>query len=125
MTYSEKFKDPRWQKKRLEILNRDNFMCDCCYDNKNTLHVHHRLYYKDRDPWDYDNILLVTLCDDCHSYQHKEEPYKRLLTIIFTMGISEVSFDLEEFFYLENKREPTKNELIDLFILFLKNNKNE
>jgi len=28
LTYSEKLKDPRWQKKRLEILSRDNFTCE-------------------------------------------------------------------------------------------------
>ena len=32
MGYSEKLKDPRWQKKRLEILERDNFRCQYCGD---------------------------------------------------------------------------------------------
>ena len=42
--YAEKFKDPRWQKKRLEILERDDFSCRVCYDASNTLHVHHCFY---------------------------------------------------------------------------------
>lgn len=42
--YSEKLKDPRWQKKRLEILNRDEFACRFCGDNKSTLNVHHISY---------------------------------------------------------------------------------
>ena len=65
-TYSEKLKDPRWQKKRLEILNRDNFTCQLCDDTTTTLHVHHRRYLQKKDPWQYDNKFLVTMCATCH-----------------------------------------------------------
>jgi hypothetical protein len=64
-TYSEKLKDPRWQKKRLEILQRDLFSCQSCCDDKSTLHVHHRIYF-DGDPWDTPDDFLVTLCESCH-----------------------------------------------------------
>lgn len=30
MSYAEQLKDPRWQKKRLEILNRDEWKCTWC-----------------------------------------------------------------------------------------------
>jgi hypothetical protein len=66
MTYLEKLKDPRWQKKRLEILQRDNWTCQCCGDTENTLHVHHWFYKKGKDPWEYDAEDLSTLCEDCH-----------------------------------------------------------
>lgn len=69
MNYSEKLKDPRWQKKRLEILERDNWACQRCEDIKSTLVVHHRDYIKDKDPWDYPNDLLITLCEGCHQEQ--------------------------------------------------------
>lgn len=69
-TYSEKLKDPRWQRKRLEILQRDNFCCQSCNDAEKTLHVHHVFYQKGRDPWDYSNCDLITLCDDCHETWH-------------------------------------------------------
>jgi hypothetical protein len=64
--YIEKLKDPRWQRKRLEILQRDNFTCQKCFDNENTLNVHHRRYLINRDIWDYPDNLLVTLCEECH-----------------------------------------------------------
>lgn len=64
-TYSEKLKDPRWQKKRLEIFERDNFCCMMCYDDTNTLNVHH-IRYEGSNPWDTDNKYLITLCQDCH-----------------------------------------------------------
>lgn len=66
-TYGELLKDPRWQRMRLEILERDEFRCQTCGDNKNTLHVHHRRYLKGHKPWEYDASDLVTLCEGCHS----------------------------------------------------------
>jgi hypothetical protein len=65
-TYSDKLKDPRWQKKRLEILDRDGFSCCSCGDKESTLHIHHKRYLKGKEPWEYENDLLVTLCEDCH-----------------------------------------------------------
>lgn len=66
MTYLEKLKDPRWQKKRLEILERDKWTCASCGDKKSTLHVHHIFYLSKTEPWDVPSGLLITLCEDCH-----------------------------------------------------------
>ena len=66
--FFEKYKDPRWQKKRLEIMQRDNFECKKCRDSENTLNVHHVCYRKNTDPWDYPGFLLITLCEYCHSH---------------------------------------------------------
>lgn len=72
MSYSELLKDPRWQKKRLEILDRDNWFCQACADRESTLHVHH-IKYTSNLPWETPNYLLVTLCESCHQ---KEEYLK-------------------------------------------------
>ncbi len=64
--YAEKLRDPRWQKKRLEIFERDNWTCQSCYAKDKTLNVHHRTYHPNHDPWEYENEDLVTLCEDCH-----------------------------------------------------------
>lgn len=69
MTYQEQLKDPRWQKKRLEILDRDNFACQKCGDTKSTLHVHHYYYDKYMNLWEYEDEFLVTLCEECHTEQ--------------------------------------------------------
>jgi len=66
MDYSEKLKSPKWQKKRLEVLNRDNFTCCKCGDTETELHVHHLKYYK--EPYDADLSSLETLCKYCHYY---------------------------------------------------------
>lgn len=66
--YAQKLKDPRWQRKRLEVLQRDDYHCVICGDGESTLHVHHLVYLED-DPWDSDERHLVTLCESCHEYE--------------------------------------------------------
>lgn len=66
MTYLQKLQDPRWQKKRLEILKRDSFKCRDCGSEEKTLHVHHSLYQKG-DPWETHENFLRTCCADCHT----------------------------------------------------------
>jgi hypothetical protein len=65
--YSELLQDPRWQKKRLQVLNRDKFTCKLCKDKETTLHVHHNEYQYGREPWDYPLTNFTTLCRDCHT----------------------------------------------------------
>lgn len=64
--YSELLKDPRWQKKRLEILQRDEWTCKYCKSDTKILHVHHVKYINGACPWDYPDKYLLTLCEDCH-----------------------------------------------------------
>lgn len=66
MTYAEKLRDPRWQKKRLEILQRDNKTCRSCSRSSGIIQVHHMKYIFGREPWDYSDSYLVTLCKECH-----------------------------------------------------------
>lgn len=70
--YFKKYKDPRWQKTRLKIMERDEFTCQRCLDNSSTLHVHHRYYLIDKDPWEYPRQALVTLCEECHTAETQE-----------------------------------------------------
>lgn len=71
MNYIEQFKSPLWQKKRLEILNRDNFTCQNCKSKDKQLHVHHYLYEKYNKIWEYEDDYLITLCDKCHMEWHE------------------------------------------------------
>ena len=68
--YREQLNDPRWQKKRREIMARDRYTCQNCNDNGITLAVHHKHYKKGHAPWEYDNSDLVTLCEYCHNEVH-------------------------------------------------------
>lgn len=64
MNYKEKFKNPKWQKKRLEILERDDFKCQLCHSQDHTLTVHHFKYSK--EPWETPDKFLITVCWNCH-----------------------------------------------------------
>ena len=70
MTYSEKLRDPRWQKTRLEIMSRDRFQCVKCFSETTTLTVHHFYYISGREPWEYPSESMHTLCRDCHTEGH-------------------------------------------------------
>ncbi len=65
MNYKEQISHPRWQKKRLRILQRDNWSCQLCGDTETTLHVHHKSYFK--KAWDANDSDLITYCEACHS----------------------------------------------------------
>ena len=65
-TYSEQLKDPRWQKKRLEIMSRDGFTCKLCGDKETTLNIHHKQYDYNCKPWEYSDDKLITICEHCH-----------------------------------------------------------
>jgi len=65
-TYAEKLRHPNWQRKRLDILGRDDFRCQACGCREITLHVHHLSYIRGREPWEYDDDNFQTLCQYCH-----------------------------------------------------------
>jgi hypothetical protein len=70
-TYSEKLRDPRWQRRRLEIMSKANFRCEKCFANDITLNVHHVIYRTGADPWDYPDEDLACLCEPCHEREHE------------------------------------------------------
>ena len=51
-------------------MQRDNFTCQICGCNDKQLHVHHIYYDDDKKPWEYKDSALITLCKDCHEYEH-------------------------------------------------------
>jgi len=73
-TYRELLLDPRWQKRRLEVLACADFRCSRCHHGDKNLQVHHRRYVRGRMPWEYSDVELVVLCDDCHELQHLPAP---------------------------------------------------
>lgn len=101
--YTERLKDPRWQKKRLEILSRDEWRCTRCYDSESTLHVHHRFYTPGAMPWEYDNNALATLCESCHATETEEgraEEIALLQTLKLCGAMSFEMFELKKAFTL-------------------------
>jgi 5-methylcytosine-specific restriction endonuclease McrA len=74
--YGKKLNDIRWKSKCIEIKKRDKGKCKICGSTK-YLNVHHRQYHfvtslnQFKNPWDYPQDILVTLCNDCHLIGHK------------------------------------------------------
>lgn len=68
--YQTKLSDPRWQRRRLEIMSKAEWKCEVCGDKKIELHVHHVSYEENTEPWDYPDEYYKCLCDDCHKMAH-------------------------------------------------------
>lgn len=72
MSYSDLLRDPRWQKKRLEVLTIAGFACSKCKCATRNIQVHHKQYRHGAAPWDYENDELEVLCDLCHEIEHAD-----------------------------------------------------
>ncbi len=69
--YLRLLRHPRWQKRRLEIFQRDDWQCQNCHrglDNGIEFHVHHRRYTG--NPWQAPDEDLSTMCALCHEEEH-------------------------------------------------------
>jgi len=113
-TYAEKLKDPRWQKKRLEIFERDYWQCMRCDCETKTLHAHHLLYIKDKEPWDYESNMIVTLCEDCHELAHSDDEdigmktFKEIYPVSEVNGFGEEILNFNDFYSAMVKAKGTK-----------------
>lgn len=125
-TYSELLRNPHWQKKRLEILNRDQWSCDDCGDGLKTntvLHVHHKEYIFGRAPWDYDNDNFETLCAPCHRKRHTKPDAQeksfysvyedKALIAAFTILSADLRYEIQRLFKDDAKIEHQVNFLVN------------
>lgn len=71
MKYNEQLMNPKWQKKRLRVFERDHWTCQVCGDTTSTLIVHHIKYNNGKKAWEYPLKSLITLCLNCHEIIYK------------------------------------------------------
>lgn len=93
-SYGELLRDPRWQRKRLEIMQRADFRCEQCGTDRITLNVHHLRYFRGRNPWEYEGRYLVCLCEPCHALQHPEKqkaltPLSAILPVVLARVVED------------------------------------
>ena len=64
---------PKWNKKRLAVLQRDQYTCQSCGITNVPLHVHHMSGYEliPNEP----TTCLISLCEDCHTAEHVKHGY--------------------------------------------------
>lgn len=92
MTYQEQLKSPKWQKKRLEILNRDEFTCQNCGETDSELHVHHLFYLRNIKVYDYPDKFYITLCKGCHENIHNETElvYREIVNHLHELSVHHI-----------------------------------
>jgi len=86
----ELYQHPKWQKKRLEILERDNWTCLACGDSESPLHVHHFKYTG--KPWEAPNEHLHTYCGNCHKLLGRH-PKGGIRWVSETGGCDDINFE--------------------------------
>jgi len=96
-SYARLLKDPRWQRRRLEVMQRDGWACQECGDTESTLHIHHAAYIG--NPWDAPSSDLTTLCDDCHNAKHGREQSRRRCGTTFDRA-TEDRFDDDDLVFI-------------------------
>jgi hypothetical protein len=67
------YKDPRWQKKRLERFEAAQWKCQECSSKSKELNLHHYWYEKGNEVWDYPDECFAVLCDRCHVAWHEKK----------------------------------------------------
>lgn len=84
-SYYTQLQSPKWQRRRLEIFQRDNWKCQECGSEVNTLHVHHMGYRG--MAWEAPDGALITLCIFCH--QKEEGAKKEVMTkLVNSIGVN-------------------------------------
>lgn len=93
LSYKENLLDKRWKEKREQIVRRDGNQCKNCQSEYN-LQVHH-CYYDSKEPWEYEDQSLVTLCQKCHEYEtlYLDKMKKMMNDAISRKGVSADIFD--------------------------------
>ena len=89
MTYAEKLRDPRWQRRRLQVLDKADWMCEECGDASSEMHVHHKIYRKGRLPWGYEIWEYRALCLICH--RDETQVRQELAELMIYMDIHELN----------------------------------
>lgn len=73
LKYHEQLKDPRWQKRRLKVMEYAHWRCQVCGAKEITLHCHHSYYLRGKLPWQYPDGAIICVCENCHTLIHNRE----------------------------------------------------
>lgn len=101
MKYNELLKTESWQRKRTEVLERDNYCCTKCGD-KGNLNVHHIHYVQGFNPVHQPICTMESLCFICHKKEHESKSMSSFV-------ISRSTFKKIYGFEILTKRTKTNN----------------
>ena len=97
-SYSEKLQNPKWQRKRLEVFERDNYTCQLCNDTETMLQVHHKKYAG--NPWDVPLKDLITYCKHCHAVIEDKNEERNYIFHILKRSFPELNRTMVCIFYV-------------------------
>jgi hypothetical protein len=92
--FADKYKDARWKEKRRRIIERDCGICADCY-GVGLVHVHHLYYEYNKDPWDYPDDALITLCNECHEIEHNR--FKQYVGPTRDLSLKKIGFRAKDY----------------------------
>lgn len=104
--YAKLLRDPRWQRKKAIICERDDWKCRGCGETEKNLQVHHKSYIRGLKPWEYEDRFLVTLCEDCH--QRATDLNTRANTLLGELNLYELPMAVRmlENFWSSQQKDP-------------------
>lgn len=104
--YMKLLRDPRWQEKRLRVMEAAGFKCQECGAADKTFNVNHGYYEKGKKPWEYPICDLRCLCEPCHERWHEVQKIfrRRLASITIHQMVQVIGY----FMALELPRHPER-----------------
>ncbi len=108
--YDNYLKSDEWKEKRKRILERDNYICQCCLINKAT-EVHHLSYHIDHDEPAFDLISVCRLCHEKITSRTQSTPLyliKKMIFVYCLIILSTISYSFGQI----NIRDLYKNSQI-------------
>lgn len=87
-------------------MQRDDFSCQFCTSDTETLNVHHKKYENGKEPWEYENHFLVTLCEDCHEMEtlNRKDSEAKLIKSFLKLNVSHHLIS-ELAYYIEHSKQ--------------------
>lgn len=82
-SFADKFKDPRWLRRRAEIIAAADYQCQDC-GATDTLEVHICYFEQGREPWDYPDEAYRCVCADDRAIRRPLEKELRQIFACFT-----------------------------------------
>ena len=74
MTYAQQLRHPKWEQRRLQVIEKAGSRCECCGNfgindgetSEVRFEIHHGYYTPGLMAWEYPDDVLYCLCPECH-----------------------------------------------------------
>jgi len=103
--FADKFEDPRWKRKRDDLLSRRNYECEDCGELHRDAQVHICYYTKGRKLWEYPDRAYKCYCPRHRIMRQRvEDDLKEILADFSIDELDSLHLALKEFAAIRNGR---------------------